>query len=203
MSLAYYGRIVMMNRLLPLLNASTNSPRIVSVLAPGNETTSIFLDDLDLKEPGRFTLVNVSRSLATYTTIVMSRLAKENPNVVFIHHYPGGVRTDLFKKSWGDRWYYPVVGALFSAFGTSPEDAGEKILYMLTSAKYGGKGVSLSSGQSPALTMAKTKQPGALFAINDKMKDLQQEKVMGQLKALNAPDIIWKRAVEVTAPYSV
>jgi hypothetical protein len=191
----------MMIQLLPLLKLSQN-PRIVSVLSAGNETASIFLDDLDLKQPGHHSLLNLAKSTSTYTTLTMARLAKENPGVVFIHHYPGGVQTDLFKKVWGNKWYWPVVNGAYSMMGTSPEDAAEKIVYLITSAKYGGKGVPLSAGQSPALTMARTKQADALYAITDKVKEIQQEKVMGQLKAMNAGDILWRKTLDVLGPYS-
>ncbi|OKL61931.1 hypothetical protein UA08_03017 [Talaromyces atroroseus] len=201
-SLTYYSRVLMMMQLLPLLKASPNNPRVVSVLNAGNETTSIFLDDLNLKKPGNYTLVNLAKSTSTYTTLTMSKIAKENPGVTFIHHYPGGVSTDLFKKVWGNKWYWPLFGLALSILGTSPEDAAEKILYMITSAKYGGKGVALAAGQSPGLTMAKTKQADSLFAINDKLKELQQEKVMAQLKAMNAGDIIWRKTMDTIEPYA-
>lgn len=191
-----------MTQLLPLLNASPNSPRIVSVLAAGNETSSIYLDDLDLKKPDHFGLSSLSKSASTYTTLSMSRLAKENPRVIFIHHYPGGVDTGLFKKAWGDKWYWLLFSSMLSTFGTSPEDAAEKVLYMITSAKYGGKGVPLAAGQSPGLTMEKTKQAGSLFLINDKLKELDQEKVMMQLKAKDAGEIVWRKLVETIGPYS-
>jgi NAD(P)-dependent dehydrogenase (short-subunit alcohol dehydrogenase family) len=200
-SLAYYSRVLMMTQLLPLLKASQN-PRIVSVLNAGNETTSIFLDDLDLKQPGHYSLINLAKSTSTYTTLTMSRLAQENPGVVFVHHYPGGVQTDLFKKVWGNKWYWPLVSGAYSMLGIPLEDAAEKILYLITSAKYGGKGVPLVAGQSPALTMASTKQADALYAINDKVKELQQQKVMAQLKAMNAGDIIWRKTLHVLGPYS-
>lgn len=91
---------------------------------------------------------------------------------------------------------------MLSMLATSPEDAAEKILYFMTSAKYGGKGVPLAANQSPGLTMAKTKQPGSLFAITDKLKELHQEKVMTELQKLDAGEIVWRRTAEAIAPYS-
>ncbi|PWY94620.1 hypothetical protein BO94DRAFT_572191, partial [Aspergillus sclerotioniger CBS 115572] len=108
-ALTYYSRILTITHLLPLLKASPNSPRIVSVLAAGNETTSIYLDDFELEKPGHFGLVSLSRSIATYTTLSMTRLARDNPGVIFIHHYPGGVDTGAFKKAWGDKWWFWVL----------------------------------------------------------------------------------------------
>lgn len=191
-----------MIQLLPLLNASPNNPRIVCVLNAGMESSSIDLDDLDLKKPGSFSLTGIVKTLSTEMTLAMSRLAKENPSVVFIHHYPGGVNTDVFKKAWGDKWYLPVFTSMLSLFGTSPEDAAEKILYFFTSAKYGGKGVPLTAKQTPGLTMAKTKKGGSLFAITDKVKEVQQEKVMMELKTKNADDIVWRNTMDKIAPYS-
>ncbi|PYI11736.1 NAD(P)-binding protein [Aspergillus sclerotiicarbonarius CBS 121057] len=201
-SLTYYSRMMLITHLLPLLNASTNNPRIISILAAGNESTSIYLDDLDLKQPGRFGLVPLSRAAATYTTLSMSRLAEENPGVVFIHHYPGGVDTGLFKKAWGEKWYWPLFGPVLATFGTSPEEAAEKVLFLMTSAKYGGKGVELGMGLREGVNMKKGKQAGALFLVNDKVKELQQDKVMMQLREMDAGDIVWRKTVETIQPYS-
>ncbi|KAI2907269.1 hypothetical protein CBS63078_4860 [Aspergillus niger] len=202
LSLNYYSRILMMTLLLPLLNSSPNSPRIVSILNAGYESSSIYLDDLDLEKPGHFSLLSLTKSMSTYTTLSMSTLAQENPHVVFVHHYPGGVTTDAFKKAWGGKWYFPLFRAALSAFGTSPEDAAEKVLYLITSARYGGRGVALGEGQKAGMTMAKSVKGGELFAIDNKMKELFQGKVMLELQAMNAGEIVWRKTVETLAPYS-
>lgn len=209
MMLAYYGRILSAIFLQPLLNASTNSPRVISVLACGNEMAEIFLDDLDLLELEHSSMSQRSRSLSTYTTISLGRLAHENPRVLYFHHYPGGVNTNLFKKALGKAWYWPLMSVALSLAATSPADAGEKILYMGTSAKYssasskeGGKGgVPQAAGQSAGLNMNKTKGGGALFLVNDKMKELYQEKVMADLETRNAPALVWEKAMDTLKPY--
>ncbi|CAK7208963.1 hypothetical protein SEUCBS140593_000333 [Sporothrix eucalyptigena] len=206
MMLAYYGRVLSMFHLLPLLNASPNSPRVISVLACGNEFADIYLDDLDLLQPDHMGLVQRSRSLSTYTTISMNRLAHENPRVLFFHHYPGGVNTGLFKKTWGKAWYWPLLSISISIVAISPEDAGEKVMYMSTSAKYSGsvkekgKGIPSTSGQS-ALNMDKANGSGALFLINDKMKELIQDKVMAELEKKDALNIVWQKALDTTKPF--
>ncbi|CAK7237310.1 hypothetical protein SBRCBS47491_009932 [Sporothrix bragantina] len=209
MMLAYYGRILSVLHMLPLLEASLNSPRVISVLAAGNEFADIFLDDLDLLQPEHMGLVQRSRSMSTYTTISLGRLARENPRVLFFHHYPGGVNTGLFKKTWGKAWYWPLMSVSLSMVATSPEDAAEKIMYMGTSAKYsssgskdkGSKGVPMTSGQSAALNMNKAHGGGALFLVNDKMKDLDQAKVMAELEKKNAPTIVWQKAMDTIKPF--
>ena len=191
-----------MTLLMPLLNASSNNPRIVSILATGNESSSIDLDDLDLKKKEHYGLSTLSKAAATYTTLSMSRLAQENPRVAMFHHYPGGVNTGLFKKAFGDKWFWWILAALLAVAGTSPEDAGEKVVYLLTSAKYGGRGVPLGTKEQPGLTMAKTSQAGSLFLINDKLKELHQDKIMEELDKRDARNVVWHRLLETIGPYS-
>lgn len=190
----------MMMQLLPLLNASSNNPRIVSVLAAGNESSAIYLDDLELKKPEHFSMFSTARTSTTSTTLTMSRLAQENPRVVMIHHYPGGVNTGVFKRAFGDRWFFWILSALVNLVGSSAEDAGEKVLFLLTSAKYGGKGVSLAAGGSRELTMAKTEDTGSLFLMRV-LQGLQQDKVMAELKRMDAGNIVWQHTQEKLGQY--
>ena len=196
MSLGYYSRTLMMIELLPLLNASSNNPRVLNILAAGRESSDIYLDDIDLKKPGRFSLSTSARSTTTYTTLSMSNLAQENPRVVLINHYPGGVNTGLFKKAFGGKWFWWILALLLDVAATSPEVAAEKAVYLLTSAKYGGKGVSLGAKEHPGLTMARKTEPGALFLINDKLQELQREKVMDELNRMDAGKIVWRHMME-------
>ncbi|KAH8671550.1 hypothetical protein BX600DRAFT_510217 [Xylariales sp. PMI_506] len=202
MSLSYYGRVLLMIELMPLLNASSNNPRIITILAAGNEYSSIHLDDLDFRQPGHYSLVSYSRSIATYTTLCMARLAQENPGVVMIHHYPGGVNTDLFKKRYGDKWFWFLMSAMLSLVGISPEDAAEKVVYMSTSAKYGGRGVPLGAKAHPALNMAKTTKAGTLFLVRDKLQEVQIDEVMAELNKMDAGNIVWRKMLETLAPYT-
>ncbi|KAI1267992.1 hypothetical protein F5Y18DRAFT_415511 [Xylariaceae sp. FL1019] len=201
LALTYYGRTLLMMQLLPLLNESPKSPRVLSVFAAGRESTSIYLDDIDLEKPGALSLASGSRSSATYNTLTMSRLAKENPKVVFIHHYPGGVSTGLFKKGFGDKWWFSIFSMLVGLFAWSPEDAGEKNSYMLTSEKYGGKGVSLGPKESPALNIDKGAKAGSLYLVDDKLRELQQETVMRELQNMNAGNIIWEHTLQKIGKY--
>lgn len=202
LSLSYYSRTLMMTQLLPLLNASSNNPRIVSILAAGTESSSIYLDDLDLKKPENFSMFSTARSSTTYTTLTMSRLAQENPRVVIIHHYPGAVNTSVFKRAFGKRWFWWIFPLLLNVAGTSAEDAGGKAVFLLTSAKYGGKGVPLAASEQRELTMAKTEEPGSLFLIGDKLQGLQQDKIMAELKQMDAGNIVWQNAQEKIGQYT-
>ena len=183
--------------LLPLLKASTNNARVVHLGGAGNEISDLFLDDLDLKEPGHYTLWNTINSVATAMTLTLSRVAEENPDVVFIFNMPGFVGTDIHAGSMFGKWYGKI---LVKMIGISIEDAGERSVYLLTSAQFGGNGVPLQSGAAGANTMKKTGS-GALFCVNAKLKSLQQESVMAQLQSQDAGSKVWARLQEVLAPY--
>jgi hypothetical protein len=204
MALAYYGRILFILHLLPLLNASPNNPRIIDILAAGFEIDTIPLDDLDFKEPKNFGIVAATKSLATYTTLALSRIADENPNVVVIHNHPGSVSTDILTRGWGGKWYgkafMEIMKPLLKVASFSPEDSGERSVYLMTSAVYGGKGVPFADSKHKALTMKKTEE-GGLFCVNYKFEAIRQEKIMEWLTKQGADVRVWTRLQEVLAPY--
>lgn len=138
-SIRYYGRMRFIINLLPLLNAA-QSPRVISVLAGGLEG-KIFPDDLALKDPKNYGAVNAANVSATYTTVFMERLQKENPKISFVHKYPGFVRTNLFNTEHFGAvvrllvgWLIvPTVGRLL---GISAEESGMRALYAATNPKF-------------------------------------------------------------------
>ncbi|KAK2675181.1 hypothetical protein RAB80_010165 [Fusarium oxysporum f. sp. vasinfectum] len=82
----------------------------------------------------------------------------------------------------------------------TPEEAGEKALYLMTSAEYGGKGVNVTEGRSAGLTV--THQIGeSLFSVNDVMKNLQQDTLLADLEAMGAQNAIWDYSVKTLAPW--
>ncbi|KAK2668169.1 Short-chain dehydrogenase/reductase SDR [Fusarium oxysporum f. sp. vasinfectum] len=194
-AVAHFSRLAFILRLLPKLQAAAKSgpeqysPRIISILAAGNESLDLFLNDLSLKEPGHFSVPIYARHVATMVTLSMKHLAEQpgNEKIVFIHAHPGRVSTDLVRKSWGDRQW-------------TPEEAGEKALYLMTSAEYGGKGVNVTEGRSAGLTV--THQiGGSLFSVNDVMKNLQQDTLLAGLEAMGAQNAIWDYSVKTLAPW--
>lgn len=200
---SYYSHIVFILRLLPQLRkASASKPaRVVNILAAGEESTELFLDDLTLQEPGHFSVTTYAKHAATSVTLSLRRIAEEeeNRNVVFIHAHPGVVSTDLFKKSWGDKYdpdsaHFPMPTR--HIVQCTPEEAGERSLYLATSAEYGGSGVALQSGRQAAETLAHEKK-GSLFAISDSLEFLQPDKLLSDLEQLGAPEAIWDHTIEV------
>ncbi|KAG5754857.1 hypothetical protein H9Q69_004543 [Fusarium xylarioides] len=214
----YYSRMLIITHLLPLLSAAAADPsnaygpRVVNISGAGKESSKIFLDDLALKAPGHFGFVNYLIHTATMTTLTMRRLAEDpaNKDVVLIHHFPGAVGTDIMKNrdsragSWLDSWIgtviMSIVAKLMKLLSTTVEQAGEKCLYLSTSAAYGGKGVPLSEGQERALTLNR-KPSGSLFSINEKLEPIWNDKVLGELEDKHAPEVVWRWTEDVLKPY--
>lgn len=141
---------------------------------------------------------NMINYVATAMTLTLSRVASDNPEIDFIFNLPGLVPTEIHAGSMFDKWYGRW---LFSLVGVSVEDAGERSVFLMTSARFGGKGVPLQSGATTLLTMKKA-ESGGLFCVNSKLEGVQQEKVMSKLESQDAERKIWARLQEVLAPYS-
>ncbi|KAM0324797.1 hypothetical protein ACHAQA_007763 [Verticillium albo-atrum] len=139
-------------------------------------------------------------------TTSMKRFAEypENKGIVFVHAHPGRVATDLVKKSWGDEWDPAAPPAPAPSAGTfsrsTPEEAGQKALYLMTSAEYGGKGVEVPKERSAALTLNR-QTSGSLFSVDDKMESLEQDALLALLEAKDAPRAIWDHSVTTIAPW--
>lgn len=211
-AVAHYSRFAFISRLLPKLQAAVRTgpghyrPRVISILAAGYESADLFLNDLTLKEPGHFSIPAYARHVATMVTISMKSFAEqpENQNIVFVHAHPGRVATELLKKSWGDKWDPSAPPAAAPSAGNlnrfTLEEAGQKALYLMTSAEYGGTGVEISKERSAASTLTH-QTGGSLFSVNDKMEYLQQDSLLSALEAGGAVEAIWHHSKETLASW--
>ena len=139
---------------------------------------------------------------STLTTVTLGHLAAEpaNQDVVFIHNHPGAVKTEIFKNGWGEKPVDITLVPPAILTGMSPETSGERSLYLITSAQFGGKGVPLPEGVVGGVTIAKT-ESGALFCVNDQIDCFQLDSVLGKIKSKNADAIMWNKTQEALAPY--
>ncbi|KAL6407462.1 putative oxidoreductase [Ilyonectria robusta] len=199
---SYYSHIVFITRLLSKIRAAaankTGTTRIINILAAGQESTNIFLDDLTLKEPGRFNIPSFAAHAATTVTLSLKRIAEEaeNKDIVFIHAHPGIVSTDLVKKSWGEKGVSQGAAGPAGAFAVStPEESGERSLYLMTSAEYGGKGVDVPNGRELGQTLTHS-TGGSVFSVSSKMEIIQQDDLLADLEKMGASQTIWDHTVE-------
>jgi hypothetical protein len=150
-ALHYYSRMRFIQNLNPLLvsAAKSNPPqlaRVVSVLGPGNEGTLI-TDDLDLKT--NFSLSNCATHAITMNSLMAETFSEQNPDVTYIHAYPGIVKTSLGTKS--GRLQQAGINALYfliKPWSVDLEESGSRHLFASTAARYPPR--SLRDSQTPA-----------------------------------------------------
>ena len=201
-SLEYYSRILFVLHLLPLLDKA-EAPRVVSVLAGGMEWATIDLDDLDLKKPGR--LGRGFKAQMQYTamnTMTLEKLANDNPNVTFIHSWPGPVNTGNVNRGLEPNsmlaWFiWLVVEPLIGLFAFSDEESGQRHLFQCTSAAFGGRGV-LWKGKPGINSMEKPAD--GLFLVNYRCDCTPNAKVVPLLRE-KALGKIWDHTQEVLRLY--
>ena len=200
-SLEYYSRMLFVLHLLPLL-AEAEAPKVVSVLAGGLEWATIKLDDLDLKKPGNFSAMNAQTQYAAMNTTTLEKLANDNPNVTFIHSWPGWVNTGNVRRGLDPNsimaWFvWLVLEPLICLFSFSDEESGQRHLFQSTSAAFGGRGVPWKG--KPGINSLE-KPANGLFLVNYKCDCTPNAKVLSVLRE-KALGKIWDHTQEVLRPY--
>ncbi|CAF4546034.1 unnamed protein product [Rotaria sp. Silwood2] len=129
LALHYYGRIVFVQELLPLLRSSPNGGKILFVLDSVNGNPSkINWNDMALENT--YSLSSAANHAVTFTDHAIQYFASqsENTNVTFTHALPGIVRTSL-----GDNLPFwarlPLKFGLAIGLGVTPEDCAELMVH--------------------------------------------------------------------------
>ncbi|ETI25591.1 hypothetical protein G647_02365 [Cladophialophora carrionii CBS 160.54] len=144
-SIRYHARMRFLVTLLPALRTAPN-PRVISVLAAGKEGP-LRLDDLGMTRPETYGPIYAAGAAASMTTLFFEELAagggngndNDNDRIVFVHLFPGLVGTGLrvINSGWALSllWEW-VVRPAFRLFGSTAEDAGERVLFAATSGRF-------------------------------------------------------------------
>ncbi|KAI0454654.1 hypothetical protein F5B21DRAFT_229881 [Xylaria acuta] len=201
-SLEYYSRMLFILQLLPLLGKA-EAPRVVSVLGGGLERANgINLDDLDLKKPGNFSGMNAQVQYVAMNTTTLDKLAGDNPNVTFIHSWPGWVNTGNVRRgldvnsAWG--WFVRLIlEPLIGLVAFRDDESGQRHLFQSTSAAFGGRGVPWQG--KPGMNSLE-KPSNGLFLVNYKCDCTPNAKVMPLLRE-KALERVWGHTHEVLGPY--
>ena len=200
-SLEYYLRMLFILHLVPLL-AEAEAPRVDSVLAGGLERASVDLDDLDLKKPGNFGAMKTRTQYPAMTTTTLEKLATDNPNVTFIHSWPGLVNTGNVRRGVDPNsimaWFvWLILEPLIGLFAMSDEVSGQRHLFQSTSAAFGGRGVVWKG--KPGIN-SRGKPADGLFLVNYKCDCTPNARVVPLLRE-KAQGKIWSHTREVLGPY--
>ena len=201
MTTNYYARVRFIHNLLPLLRASAPElSRVVSVLSPGEEATSLNYDDLGLEH--NFSLRNAMAYCVTMTDFIFEEMAKANPTVSFIHGYPGVVKTGFFKESnlFIRAGLNVLTNTLLRPMMTSIDESGERHLFAATSKKFvsrDGKenGVGFGKGEPGRGTDGELGSGAYLIGSDGEWRG--NEKALKKLRSEDAGEKIWKHTMEV------
>lgn len=203
-SLGFYSRICFVENLLPLLRAS-GTARVISVLGAGIESErALNVNDLNLEQPGAFGPIATQGHMAIMGTLTLERLAEieENKSIVFIHSYPGIVRTGNLFRGWNEGSWGPWLAAIFidpilMLWAYSFKESAERYVYQVTSGTYGGKGPTIPGivGQT-----TRGEHKGGLFLVNHNCDTVMNEKELAKLR-ITAQEAVWVKAHEILGKY--
>lgn len=196
----YYSRTRFIVNLLPQLRQAPFLRRVVTVAAGGKEG-KVFTDDLQANKLGGFTFRGHATSMITLS---FEAIAKDAPEVSYIHVYPGFVKTGLSRELTGigpaiaKIVFKPVMALLHIPI----DETGERQVYFATSARFpprsgDASGISLGAGIDNAVG-ADSKPGGGVYSI-DYEAEGTSERVQVHLKNLTedgTAEKIWKHTQE-------
>lgn len=128
MTLGVYGRVHLAQGLIErsLLSAKA---RVVSVLGGGHEG-HMYLDDMELKQ--YYDLVKLRAHFTSMMTLAFDHLARQNPDMGFVHYFPGTVSTGLRTRVPGQSLIELISSYLFtiqlSFTAMTAQESGERTL---------------------------------------------------------------------------
>lgn len=146
LALHYYGRMLFVQELLPLLRASPNGGKVLFVLDGVNGNPSkINWNDMSLASS--YNLASAGNHAISFTDIIIQHYASqpENASVTFTHALPGFVRTNLADNL---PFYarIPLKGLMKLGVGTSAETCAEYMLHGMLGTEKGWRCVD-SNGE--------------------------------------------------------
>jgi hypothetical protein len=140
-AVVYYGRMRFTFNLLPLLQRSNGTRRVVSVYAAGREGP-INWDDLAQKERSYSPsgLLAARGHTVSMQVFGLEALQQQAPDVSFVQTWPGPVRSKIAREK---NWLAFFMRVIFSLFGpvicVPNEESGERHLFVGTSGRYPAK----------------------------------------------------------------
>ncbi|PNP85778.1 hypothetical protein FNYG_00834 [Fusarium nygamai] len=140
--LAIYSRNRLTVNLLPLFNKASSLRRVISVMA-GTHEGKLFSDDIAARNIP-FTSIHNSRGhMCSALTLSLEALARQAPEVSFIHNFPGSVDTNLIRS--GDGFMMQVMKYWFKVSMTvrrqwlPKDECGERHAWLCLTGRYPDK----------------------------------------------------------------
>ncbi|THW19865.1 hypothetical protein D6D23_07080 [Aureobasidium pullulans] len=170
-AIAVHARNRFITNLLPLINNATSLRRVISVFIATLEG-EIQMDDF---QGWHMKLMANRDHAASITTLSLESHHKDNPNVSFVHKFPGVIKSGITRGTSGVvlTALKAVVRIFGSLFYMPAEEAGDRHVFLSTSARYSvgekdeAAGVPLSV--APDLSFARGtdgKMASGVYSIN-------------------------------------
>ncbi|KAI6760891.1 hypothetical protein HG530_009751 [Fusarium avenaceum] len=171
--LTLYSRARLTANLLPLLKKAPSLRRVITVMA-GTKEGKLFTDDI----AGRnipFTSIHHSRGhMCSALTLSLEALARQAPEVSFIHNFPGSVDTDLIRS--GDGAMMQVMKYWFKVSMTvrrqwlPKEECGERHAWLCLSGRYpdkqGGNGNGVGDADGAVAVGVDGKKGSGVYSVD-------------------------------------
>lgn len=208
-SLFYFSRMRLIERFLPLLTASLNGGHVVSVFNSSVQS-SVILDDLALRNPGKQTLWKQFAHGVGMTNLFMEELARRNPgHLALCHYHPGYVPTDIANSS-NFPWYLKlllkyVITPLSWPFWVPLEECGQRVLFMASPARFPAlesQGISAVGGKVEGVEAAigiDGKVGSGYYLVTKDDDTFGKEKKYEELRANGTADKIYQHTMAVFA----
>ncbi|KAK3725543.1 hypothetical protein LTR37_000513 [Vermiconidia calcicola] len=130
MTLGYYGRVRFVENLIAM-DALRHNASLVSVFGGGKEG-KLFEDDLALER--NYSIMNIRGHFASLMALAWEGLSQSNPELRFMHVFPGRVSTGFLERSvhgWLKQTLAKyILEPILTLGGISAAESGERILWM-------------------------------------------------------------------------
>lgn len=171
---------------------------MVSVLSPGEESTALDLQNLDLKRD--FTLKKAALHAITMTDFCFEEAAKKHPSVSFVHTFPGAVKTGFMKETGplirlGGKLIYALIGP----WTIDITESGERHLYAATSGVYPARendGGVEAGGEAIKIGSAGEVGSGAYLVGSDGERRAN-DNALQELRQKGAGETIWDHTMKI------
>ncbi|KAI9371150.1 hypothetical protein BJX61DRAFT_548480 [Aspergillus egyptiacus] len=206
-ALHYYARMRFVSNLLPLLTVAANDQsvpaesrlsRVVSVLDPhvavrGGGAGKLDYSDLSLKRT--FSLKTCGHHASLMGDFFLEAMAERHPLTSFVHAYPSGVATGIFRGIPAASILVPAMKLLLSPFLVPLEESGERHLFAATSPRFPAKAHERKEGDV-AVGSDGTRGSGCYW-LNWNSEVFPQNKKLDRTRGEGAVDKVVQHTEEV------
>ena len=183
---------------------ATPAPRVVSVLAGGMEGV-LWKEDLLLHEEGHYgtgIAGSAASAAAAMTTLFFEDIAKEPGwgKTVFAHVYPGICKTKLELRGLGfvgNLLLKGVAQPMVNVIGKSLQEAGERVLFVGTSARFQRLKHGVEQHRSDVNMGSDGKIGSGIYLVQGDTAVASPSKELGKLGKEGMGRVVYKHTLEV------